>query len=440
VNIKHAPGSWLVAVLAVSSCLSFGQELRSEVAPTGGGILVVPDQAAESEVSPLERSRFWKRDFSSPAAYESSVRPNRESFRRMLGAIDARAAAQPLDVSEAGRLAENDLLRWEYVRWPVFEGVWGEGLYLRPKTPPVAFVVALPDADQTPEMLAGLAPGMAPERQFARRLAEQGCEVLAPALLPRRPPASPNPASNASQLLSPRDRITRQAFPLGRHVLGYEVQKVLAGVDVLMANEGRTLTNRLKVGVAGYGEGGLIAFYSAALDARIAAAMVSGYFDSRRAMADEPLSRNLFGFQREFGDAEIATLIAPRALIVEYSLPPELGGVGVSKPAGPEVADYSSVEAEFDRARALLKPGESSGWVGFTLISGTEGMATGPGSDRALAALLKALGVSLDQPKPSGPLPENPTNASPPDARQQRQFDQLEQFTRRLGQQIERGR
>jgi hypothetical protein len=34
------------------------------------------------------------------------------------------------------------------------------GLLLQPKDPPVARVVAIPDADCTPEMLAGIAPGI----------------------------------------------------------------------------------------------------------------------------------------------------------------------------------------------------------------------------------------------------------------------------------------
>ena len=61
----------------------------------------------------------------------------------------------------------------------------------------------------------------------------------------------------------------------------------------------------LRIGVAGYAEGGLIAFYSAALDTRIDAALVSGYFDSRQRVWEEPIYRNVFGLLHEFGDAEI---------------------------------------------------------------------------------------------------------------------------------------
>jgi len=66
----------------------------------------------------------------------------------------------------------------------VFEGVYAEGLWLG-QGEPVAFIVAVPDADQTPEMVPPRA-GLPPERQFARRLAENGCEVLVPALINRQ--------------------------------------------------------------------------------------------------------------------------------------------------------------------------------------------------------------------------------------------------------------
>jgi hypothetical protein len=323
--------------------------------------------------------------------------------------------------------------------------VWGEGLHVRPKTAPVALVIALPDADQTPEMLAGLAPGLAPERQFARRLAEQGCEVLVLVLLDRRPVVPSGPSPEAMGTLSRRDFVARQAFPLGRHIIGYEVQKVLAGIDVLLAGEGRSAGGSPRIGVAGYGEGGLTAFYSAALDTRISAVLVSGDFDSRPRLGDEPFSRLLFGFQREFGDAEIATLIAPRGLIVEYSLPPDPGGLApadaalAAAPVRSRASDYASVEAEFDRAQALMKPDGTNGLIQFTLISGTEGMATGPGSDRALTAFLNALGCSIEQLKPAGALADPPIEAFSAAGRQERQFEQLERFNRRLAEKIERG-
>src|SRR5205823_9836952 len=147
------------------------------------------------------------------------------------------------------------------------------------------------------------------------------------------------------------------------------------------------------IGVAGYAEGGLIALYAAALDTRIQATLVSGYFDSRQRLWEEPIYRDVFGLLEQFGDAEIATLIAPRALVVEHSPVPKISGPPKPsegrKGAAPgkwQTPDYESVELEFERARKLLKAGDPKVFDRFKLINGNEGMATGPGSDRALVA------------------------------------------------------
>jgi len=74
-------------------------------------------------------------------------------------------------------IAQTDLYKVYTVRWPVLPGVDGEGLLLEPTGKIKACVVAIPDADWTPEVLVGLKkePGLNPASQFARVLAEQGC-------------------------------------------------------------------------------------------------------------------------------------------------------------------------------------------------------------------------------------------------------------------------
>jgi dienelactone hydrolase len=405
----------------------------------------------QTEQSLTGREQYWHRDFSSPAAYDASVQPNRERLRKMIGVVDERVPVAALDfvsstVSPA-KVGETASFTAKAVRWPVFEGVTGEGLFLEPKGPPVACVVAIPDADQTPEMLVGLAPGLAPERQFARRLAENGCEVLVPVLINRQDTWSSRPNLNRLTNLPHREWIYKQAYPLGRHIIGYEVQKVAGAVGFLEIIRKDAAGKKPKIGVAGYGEGGLIAFYAAALDRRIDAALVSGYFDSRQHLWEEPIYRNVFGLLREFGDAEIASLVAPRALIVEYSKAPQVDGPPKPRTRKPEAApgriktpDYSVVEAEFERARTLLQPGDPKQFDRFKLISGTEGMLTGPGSDRALSTLLKELDVSVEDLKPAGPRPSDLRGVFDPDSRQQRQLLELENYTQKLLRESERER
>src|SRR3954451_999824 len=102
------------------------------------------------------RARFWHRDPSSRDAYERSVQKNRESFRTILGVVDQRLPARMErfgDDDNPALVAEESSYRTYQVRWPVLEGVHGEGLLLEPKGAARGDVVALPDAGQTPEQL-----------------------------------------------------------------------------------------------------------------------------------------------------------------------------------------------------------------------------------------------------------------------------------------------
>ena len=51
----------------------------------------------EIENSVVSRPQFWHRDFSSPDAYEKSTQPNRERFRKMIGAVDERVSVKELE-------------------------------------------------------------------------------------------------------------------------------------------------------------------------------------------------------------------------------------------------------------------------------------------------------------------------------------------------------
>jgi dienelactone hydrolase len=394
----------------------------------------------ETERSAAERPRLWQRNFSSREAYAKSVAPNRAHFRNFIGAVDARVPAVALEyiatTAEPSLVAETDRYTIHAVRWPVFEGVFGEGLLLEPKGPLVARVVAVPDADQTPEMIAGLAPGIPPESQFARRLAENGCQVLALTLVDRKDTWSGNEALNRFTNLPHREWIYRQAFELGRHLIGYEVQKVLAAVDWLEGENSKPDRTRLRIGVAGYAEGGLIAFYAAALDTRIDTALVSGYFDNRDNVWGEPIYRNVFSLLREFGDAEIASLVAPRPFIVEHSEAPSIDGPPKAQPGRSGAAsgkwrtpEFNTVDYEVNRARELVKPLGHS----IRLLHGNEGGTVGPCGEPALAELLKALLGREPRLAAPGAAPTDRRGTQFSSAeRQKRQVAQLVEHTQRL--------
>jgi len=240
------------------------------------------------------RIGLWNRDYSSHNAYTESVEPNRARLRKRIGCLDSRLPIEELSYSAttktSAQLTEDESYTVSRVRWQVFDGVEGEGLLLEPKhnVPITVQIVALPDADWTPEMIAGVADELPANAQFARRLAKAGCRVVVPLLINRDDTYSGNPTLGAMTNQPHREFIYRMAFELGRHIIGYEVQKVLSLVDWMSLADA-------PIGVIGYGEGGLIALYSAAVDTRIQATAVSGYFQSRQEVWREPSYRNVWG-------------------------------------------------------------------------------------------------------------------------------------------------
>lgn len=390
------------------------------------------------------RERLWQRNYQSVENYNRSVLPNRERFRQIIGAVDKRIGVRALELKgtlvRSAQVSKGSGYKIYAARWPVFDRVVAdfdeldaEGLLLQPKGKAVARVVAIPDADWTPEMLVGLAPGVPPGAQFARRLAENGCEVLIPVLINRDDTFSGIPG--VSMTNEPhREWIYRMAYEVGRHIIGFEVQKVLAAVD-WFAVENKT--HPARIGVMGYGEGGLLALYSGALDPRIDATVVSGYFQPRDELWKEPIYRDVWGLVREFGDAELASLIVPRALIVEASQGPEVAGpppvTVVHKegacPNGKLVSPpLDSVQHEVERARPCFAGLKVQGKLRLVVSEGGHGQ---PGSDKTLEALLGVLGAR-GQLRPLGKAPRDARSNYDPESRQHSQFDQMVGFTQAL--------
>ena len=279
----------------------------------------------------------------------------------------------------------------------------------------------------------GLVPGLPAGLQFARRLAENGCRVVVPTLVDRGDELSGNALIGFFTNEPHREWIYRQAYVLGRHVIGYEVQKVLSAVDWL-SQPG--VGQGTSVGVVGWGEGGLLALYSAALDPRISAAAVSGYFGRRDGLWREPIYRNVFGLLREFGDAEIASLIVPRSLVVEYSRTPQVDGppapsggqVRVAAPGQITTPVFSDVAAEVERARGLSGPFANS----IQFFNGAQRAPTGPMGDDSLCAFVQALNGKSTALKAPGSTPIEIRGAFDPASRQRRQVREMEAFTQHL--------
>jgi dienelactone hydrolase len=367
----------------------------------------------ETERVATNRMKLWAEGMAGPS-WEIFQGRRRQQLREMIGDVDRPPGGGLEFIGDAARGTErgaeiyrssgtNAFVVWR-VRWPVLEGVFGEGILLepldangKPKLSAPPFAIAIPDADQPPELLAGLRAGIPPTSQFARHLAESGWRVLVPTLISRDDSFSGNERLKKFTNQPHREWIYRQAYEMGRHILGYEVRNVIAARGAVLASMSYAADQ--PVVVAGYGEGGLIALIAAALDKHFDAALVSGHFGPREQLWREPIYRNVSGFVREFGDAELAALIAPRDLIVEFSKPPSISGPPAARagrsgaaPGAISTPDFGDVESEVERANRMIAklPGKSV----VELVYGSEGRAVPFGSRKALALLAKSVRVT----------------------------------------------
>ncbi|MFB3787831.1 MAG: hypothetical protein ACE15F_15840 [bacterium] len=385
-----------------------------------------------TEETAANRARQWQRDFSSPEKYGGSLEPCRKQLRAILGVVDERdpvraELVRPMVVSDSDSshlnaiaVAEGANYTVYSIRWTVFRGVQGEGLLLEPRGRPRANVVALPDCDWTPEMLCGLMPGIPEAAQFARRLADNGCRVVVPCLIGRSPEGSGIPGGRPSRLPK-REFLWRAFYEMGRTMAGYEMQKTMAVMDWFAAMDSST-----PIGLFGYGEGGMIAFYTSAVDARVRATAVSGYYQPREGLWEEPIYRNTWSLLTQFGDAETAGLVAPRPLIIESGAYPQVvhPTPGDPQPDGTapgelRIPDPDQVKHEVARAREWVKdmqPAARIHWV--------EGRPDEIGKEETLTLFLRELGI--EEPlRVEGRPPRIPRPGVNPEERARRQYAQL---------------
>ncbi len=383
------------------------------------------------------RERHWKRDFSSAEAYNKSIEPNRRRLSHILGVRDARVPFDAPDyvstTTQPALVGRGEGYEIYAVRWPVLKDpdpnratvvVHGEGLLLVPTgghSVGADFIV-LTDADQTPEQAVGLAEGIPVEAQYARRLAELGCRVVVPTLVSRE--MKPR---NGRAVLTNREYLYRSAFELGRQLIGYEVQKALALVDWFAKDAARD-GHAAKIGIAGYGDGAMLALCAGALDTRVSVTALSGYFDDRRDIWQQPIDRNVFGLLDQFGDGELFTMIFPRSYLIEFGGGPsvQLPGQG-GAPARLEPVDAQRGEAEFERVAKNLEKRQFQPKFG-NVFKPTQGQE---GKDQIISRAVPYAGAELRLPLPA-PKPPRQLSAVDVAQRQARQVDELDLFNQLL--------
>ena len=251
------------------------------------------EQWSEAMVAGIDRMALrWIAERSGKAT------PDRLKLREILGVVDERVAAQPqwLEGPLQAPLLQRPGVELRRLRWQSLPGLWAEGLLLRPKSGSKVRWVLIADVGEEVESLVDEA------------LLSCGAEVLLLQLLDRGHAHSVNPRYGVRTDVGHREWIYRQTYLQGRHPLGLEIQAVLSWIDECERQQSAP------VWLGGRGEGGRLALLAAALDERVAGVHLSGGFGPRQGLWKQPLDCNVFGLLLGHGDAQIASLLAPRVL------------------------------------------------------------------------------------------------------------------------------
>ena len=269
------------------------------------------------------RHASWKANLGDRKNEDAFIKQMREQLWRCIGAQDdivQNPALQRMSANVANSpLAETAEWSAWYVRWPVYDGVDGTGVLLRPKGKIKASVICLPDADETPQWALFGHHAVAEAAHHGVELASLGCQVVVPLLINHESDASGSGPFMVKTNVPHREWIYRQSFLLGRNITGYEVNSVFALVEAI---EGASEGAHHPIGITGHGEGGWLALFAAASDARIKSTWISRCFTRRETIWQEPLDRNAFDFLTHFGSAELGAMILPRALAVSITEDP----------------------------------------------------------------------------------------------------------------------
>ena len=162
-------------------------------------------------------------------------------------------------------------------------------------------------------------------RDFACQLAERGFIVAAPEIscFGERQMREPE-KFRAVGLSATCYNVATYAMMLGKSAAGLRVMDAMRVLDYLSTREDVDADN---IGVMGISGGGMHAFFSAAMDMRIKAAVVSGYFcDWRHSILSIfHCTCNFVPGLLNLGElSDLAGLIAPRPLLVEHGTHDEI--------------------------------------------------------------------------------------------------------------------
>jgi dienelactone hydrolase len=178
---------------------------------------------------------------------------------------------------------------------------------------PGAAVLAIHGHGPGKSVVCGIEQTEAPNGDYAHQLAQCGYVVLAPDLRCFGERRDWNPPDHYAC-----DTNLVHAVMAGANPLAQNLWDLICSLDVLAAHP---LVDPGRIGAAGLSYGGTMTFLLAALDARVKAAVVSGYVSSWAEAHKVPWnmcgSQVLPGMLGQLEHVDIGALVAPRPLLVE---------------------------------------------------------------------------------------------------------------------------
>ncbi|WP_375585848.1 alpha/beta hydrolase family protein [Cyclobacterium xiamenense] len=247
----------------------------------------------------------WNRDYSSPAALERSVEPNRRRWEEVLS---------PPILSKSGPLETKPYplgaLQAEWLTLPLGL-LTAEAVLAFPegasKQQPVPLIIVQHGIGSSPEtpFTAGA------YHEYAKGLLDAGFAVLIPMNL---------------RSVERRNNVERYARLAGTSLPGIELVRVQHLLDGVLADP---RVDEARVGMWGVSLGGMATLFWMPLESRIKAGVVSAWFNERRnkmAVPDpryssfSPREEHAFfnGWLTEFSDEDLVSLIVPRPLMIQH--------------------------------------------------------------------------------------------------------------------------
>ncbi len=257
---------------------------------------------------PGRAARAWHRNYSSIAAFEKSVEPNRARYRRMLA---------PPDLKPTGPMTRrpNPLITGVKAEWlsVPLGSLKAEGVLAVPEdaTAPVPLVIAQHGIGSNPERVFGVGDGEKLYHDYGHALVRAGFAVLAPFNL---------------ATVEKRNRIERLARLADTTLPGIELIRMQTLLTEVLKD--KRIDSR-RVGMWGISLGGMATMFWMPLEPRIRCGIVCAWFNHRRNKMVIPDARyscfletkeeHAFfrGWLTEFTDSDVASLICPRPLLVQ---------------------------------------------------------------------------------------------------------------------------